>query len=207
MQDKFSKRKNDILSKKDKSSIGDVDKKIVKLCEKINKTGDYYTTSSCAGRVILIIDSDEKKPDLFMKVWHDLITFNLLKKELIEISKKTKENIRFKQEPCILHIACNNLENAKKIYDKGKIAGWKKSGIISLGQRFIVELNSTEKLEFPIISNGKILVYPENYKFSGPETLKNQKVPGDNFLKIIVKKSNENLKKTWKKIEKLEKLI
>lgn len=218
--DNFSKQKQDILSKKDKSSIGDVDEKIAKLCEKINKTGDYYTTSSCSGRTILIVDEDEKKPDLFMKVEHDLITFNQLKKDLLEISNKTKENIKFKQEPCILHVACRSLEDAKRIYNKGKLAGWKKSGIIALGnekgKRIVVELNSTEKLEFPIIENAKnfslknfgstksnlVHLHRNQQDFVGGKILVD-----DDFLKIIIKKSNENMKKSWKKIEKLEKLI
>ena len=55
-QDTFLQRKKDILSKKDKSHIGKWDEKIVGLCEKINKSDKYYTTSSCSGRVIMIFD-------------------------------------------------------------------------------------------------------------------------------------------------------
>jgi len=204
-QDNFQKSKKDILSRKDKSSRQHLDKKIIKLCEKINKLPDYYTTSSCAGRVVLIIDSDKKKTGLFIKKYHDLISFEELKKDLEKI--KNKKTINFKQEPCILHVACKTLRDAQELYDKAKLAGWKKSGIIASGKRFMVELCSTEKLEFPIVNKGKILVYPENYKFSGSETLGTQKVPGDDFLKLIVKKSNENLKKGWRKIEKLNKLV
>ena len=187
MQDNFLQQKKDILSKMDKSSKGDIDKKIIKLCEKINKLNNYYTNSSCAGRASLIIDKDEKQEGLFVKRYHNLLNFDELKKDLITISKN-KNTIRFKQESGILHVSCKTLEDAQKLYDKAKLAGWKRSGIIAIQRRFIIELNSTEKLEFPIIENGKILV-------------------DDNFLKIIVKKSNENLKKSWKKIDNLEKSV
>ncbi|GBE19548.1 hypothetical protein BMS3Abin17_00272 [archaeon BMS3Abin17] len=187
-QDIFFRRKQDILSKQDKSSKGCYDKRIAKLCEKINSLENYYTTSSCAGRVVIMVDEDRKKKGLFVNVYHDLIDFKSLKKDLIEASKKNKKLIKFKQEPCILHVACRSLEDAKEVYEKAKLVGWKRSGIISSGKRFVVEMISTEKLEFPIIESGKILV-------------------DDVFLKIIVRESNKNLKKSWEKIEKLRKLI
>jgi len=187
MQDNFIQQKHDILSKNDKSSIGKWDERIIKLCEKINKSENYYTTSSCSGRIALIIDEDKKQKGLFIKLYHNLIYFEELKKWLVE-AKKMKKNIRFKQEAVILHVACKTLNDAEKLLKKAQSAGWKKAGIISTGKRIIVELNSTEKLEFPIIEDEKILL-------------------DDDFLKIVVKKSNENLKKSWEKIKKLEKLF
>ena len=144
---------------------------------------DYYTTSSCSGRIVLMLDKDKKTKDLFIRIYHDLISFEKLKENLNEINKKGL--IKFKQEPCILHLACRGLNDAQELLDKAKLCGWKKSGIIASKSRFVVELNSTEKLEFPIIKNSKILV-------------------DDGFLKIVVKKSNENLKKSWRKIERLK---
>ena len=190
-RDMFPRRKQDILSKHDKSSKGGYDKKIAKLCSKINSLENYYTTSSCSGRVVVMVDQDKKGGGLFVKIYHDAISFNELKRELTKITnnKKYKKNlIKFKQEPCILHVACKSFEDAKKIYEKATQGGWKRSGIIAFNRRFVVEMNGTEKLEFPIIANGKILV-------------------DDNFLRVIVKKSNSNLKKIWEKIGKLRKLI
>jgi len=180
----FLQRKKDILSKKDKSSIGKWDKKIKSLCNKINSLNNYYTTSSCYGRIMIIKDKEKKSPGLFEFVSHELLSFNKLKKEL----KKIKSDSKFKQEPPILHVACRTLEDAEKILKKAQSAGWKRSGIISLRKNIIVELLSTEKLEFPLVKNKKIIV-------------------SDGFLKIALKKSNENLKKSWKKIKKLEKLL
>jgi len=182
----FAQRKKDTFSKKDKSHIGKWDEKIRGLCEKINKSSRYYTTSSCSGRIIIIADQDKKAKDLFLKRYHDLINFEQLKKDLEEVSKKSKGLIKFKLDPCALHVVCKSLEDANELYSKAKLAGWKKSGIIAIDKRYVVELTSTERLEFPIIDKGKILV-------------------GDEFLKILVKRANEKLKKTWKKIKSLEK--
>lgn len=190
----FLKRKEDILSKIDKSSKGDWDEKILKLCEKINFLENYYTTSSCSGRVILMISQEKKSPNLFVKVYHGLVSFNQLKKDIDRIIKNKKyknKSIKFKLEPCILHVACRSLEDAKKIYDKAKLAGWKRSGLIGFGvkgKRVILELNSTEKFEFPIIEKGMILV-------------------DDVFLKRIIEESNKKLKRSWEKIERLKDLV
>ncbi len=228
-KDNFQQRKTAILSKLDKSSIGEWDDKIKSLCDKINKKDDFYTTSSCSGRIIVMVDQDKKGPGLFEFVSHDLVEFDGLKKELGKINslqsllpqlatshepssennflyheiarppqrpsinKKiklltNKSNIKFKSEPPILHVSCKTLEGAEDILNKAREVGWKRSGIISLGKNIIVELISTEKLEFPLIKEGKLLV-------------------DDNFLKIVLEKADSNLKKGWLKIEGLKKLI
>ena len=93
-QDKFVKRKQDILSKSDKSSKGNHDKKIIKLCEKINSLENYYTTSSCSGRVVLMIDQDKKEKGLFIKVYHNLITFKQLKDDLDKITRALHSRLK-----------------------------------------------------------------------------------------------------------------
>ncbi len=187
MMDNFNQRKKDVLSKLDKSSIGKWDEKIISLCKKINSKENYYTTSSCSGRILLMIDQEKKGENLFLFVSHDKILFNELKEELSKAITKNKK-IKFKLEPSIIHIACKTLEDAEKLFEIGKNAGWKRLGIIGTRNGFTFELNSTEKLEFPIIQNKKILV-------------------NDNFLKIVVDDANKKLEMGWMKIRKLEKEI
>ncbi len=184
--DIFDKRKKDVLSKLDKSSKGGWDKKILGLCEKINKKKNYYTTSSCSGRVVVMVDKDRKGPGVFLWASHDLISFKKLKDELNKVNYSGF--VKFKQEPAIMHVACRTLKDAQDLVDKAKFVGWKRSGIIASGKRFVVELMSTEKLEFLIMNEGQILV-------------------DNSYLELVAKKSNENLKKTWEKIEKLKKSI
>jgi tRNA wybutosine-synthesizing protein 3 len=185
--DKFTQRKNSVLSKLDKSSKGGWDKRILDLCMKINSSVDYYTTSSCSGRVVLMLDEEKKQGGLFIKIYHDEIYFGQLKKDLVLSSYENKK-IKFKMEPCILHVACRDLKCAQKLFDKAKLVGWKKSGIISTKGHIVLELNSTERLEFPIIYRREILV-------------------DDKFLKVIANESNKKLKKSWEKIKELEKMM
>jgi len=181
----FEQQKQKQLSKIDKSSIGGWDEKIKKLCDKINKSKRYYTTSSCAGRIVLIKALDEKTEDVFLFRSHKKISFNELKKALEKI--KYDKLVEFQQTTCILHVACESLKDAQNIVNKAKQAGWKRSGIMG-GKRNMVELHSTENISFPITEKGKILV-------------------DDDFLSLIVEQANKKLERTWKKIENLEKII
>jgi tRNA wybutosine-synthesizing protein 3 len=186
LRDRFIQRKKAVLSKIDKSSVGGWDKRIRRLCDKINSLSDFYTTSSCSGRIILMIEQNKKGKDLFLKTWHDKINFKDLKRELNKFVKR-KETIKFKLEPPIIHIACRDMKKATYILEKAKYVGFKRSGILTGDKNIIVELNSSDRLEFPIIKNGKILV-------------------NDEFLFLIVKNSNEKMEKGWEKIRKLEKV-
>lgn len=184
----FEEDKEKQLAKKDKSSIGGWDPKIEGLCNKLNKTDRYYTTSSCAGRFVLLRNVQEKQPGLFIFRTHDKITFVKLKKELEKAVKNKEKEVSFKQSTCILHVACKTLEDSQELVDKAKLSGWKKSGIMATRNRFVCELTSTENLELPIITKGKILV-------------------DDNLLKMLVKEGNQKLERTWDKIKKLERMI
>ena len=183
----FQQRKDSILKKKDKSSIGNWDKKIVSLCNKINKKENLYTTSSCSGRLVLMKDDREKSPGLFVKVFHDIVGFADLK-QAIEENKDKYQDLKIKVEPCILHLVCKTLDDANKILNKARKTGWKKSGILSFQEKIVLELNGTERLEFPVISDNKVLVE-------------------DEFLKKIVSETNKKLRKSWKLIDSLEKEI
>src|SRR3989344_4354595 len=106
VRDNFLFRKENQLKKIDKSFKGSYDKKIIDLCGKINLKDNYYTTSSCSGRVVFLKQDKQKKKDLFVRVWHNLISFNDLKKALDEIEKnKLNELIYFKLDPAIIHIS------------------------------------------------------------------------------------------------------
>jgi len=183
--EKFKQQKQKQLYKKDKSSIGSWDKKIIPLCKKINKNKEYYTTSSCSGRVVLIKASDKKQKNLFLYRTHNKISFKELLKQIKNI--KYPGLIYFKQEPCILHVACNFNNDAEKLLKKARLAGWKRSGLISK-KRNILELMSTEHLEFPIMNNRKLLV-------------------SEAYLKLITKEANSRLKRTWQKITRLKTTI
>ena len=133
-----------------------------------------------------MIDQQKKGAGLFIWIEHGEINLKELKSGLKDF--EGKELVKFKSEPPIVHVVCKTLKDAEGLLEKGFKAGWKKSGIISLGRNIVVELHGTEKLEFPIFMDGKFLV-------------------SDDFLRLIVEKSNEKSKRGWKIIESLFSLI
>jgi tRNA wybutosine-synthesizing protein 3 len=185
---RFQKYKKSRLERKDKSSIQEIDPKILDLCNTINSLEDYCTLSSCSGRIVLLIDKEKKLPDLFLFRSHDLIKPKNFKKELDKITESNYNIVSFKQEPCLVTLACSSLEKQRELFSYAQKAGFGRCGIITTEKNYVLELMCTEKLEFPVISQNKILV-------------------DDDFLDITIKKSNQNLKKGWKKIEKLNNLL
>jgi len=182
----FSEGKKKQLSREDKSNIGEWDSKISDLCNKINKSTNYYTTSSCSGRIVLLKASEEKQPGAFLFRTHNKVSFQELKKALENI--KYEGLVEFQQTSCIMHVACLTLEDSQDIVTNAKLAGWKRSGIMATGKRFMVELHSTENMSFPIMNNKVILV-------------------DDNFLKLVVEIANNKLERTWKKIGRLKEMV
>jgi len=184
----FTNEKKIQLAKQDKSDKGDWDKHIYNLLRKINAKKDYYTTSSCSGRTVLIKGKDKKQEGLFLFRTHEKISFVELKNKVKDAAHKYKGIVYFKQESCILHVACSSLDKAQEILDKAKLAGWKKSGIIASKRRFVAELSSTEKIELPVTNKGKILV-------------------SDELLRLLVKEANRKLERGWEKIKKLGRML
>jgi len=183
---KFQSQKKDFLSKPDKSGIGGIDEDIKKLITLINKSQDYYTTSSCAGRIVLMKETGKKQENVFIFVTHKKGSFGQLKTAL-KLDPRANDMIYLKEEPCILHIACKNSEMAEKLVKAARQCGWKKSGIISLKEnKVMVELLSTERVETPVSNKGKVLI-------------------PDDYLEILVKECNRKLSLTRQKIKKLEK--
>ena len=181
----FNKRKQDFLGKIDKSSIGGIDSKIKGLCDKINSFSDVYTTSSCSGRILLMIDKTKKQQGLFLDVWHDKLGLKKFKKALKK-NTLNKDKIKFKQESPLVVVCCKDFDIAKKILNIGKNSGFKRSGIMSVSNKgYMVELMQTEKIEFPVIQNSRVLV-------------------DDEFLELVLERTNKNLEEGWSRIKGFE---
>ena len=92
-------------------------------------------------------------------------------------------------DPVILHIACKNMDSAKKLLNTARDIGFRRSGIISIGKsKIIMELISTEKLDAIVAKKGKLLI-------------------DEDYFKILVNEGNKKLEKTWEKIDKLHRAL
>jgi tRNA wybutosine-synthesizing protein 3 len=184
----FEKEKKDFLTKKDKSKKGCIDSKIKKLVKRINSFEDCYTTSSCSGRILLLtIPASNKKNEVkYLFCSHEKIRYDELKK-IIKSKKLPKCIVWFRVEPVILHIACKNINCARKLLNLARNIGFRRSGVISIRKsKIVLELVSTEKIDAIVSKNGKIVI-------------------GEDYFKVIVKEGNRKLEKTWRKIDRLYK--
>jgi tRNA wybutosine-synthesizing protein 3 len=181
----FDKQKKQVLERKDKSVKGSIDKPIRKLVDLVNSLDDYYTTSSCSGRIFLIerTESGKKNESKWLLVKHAKISFNEVKKALISNKK-----VWFKQESMIIHFCCRDIEAATKMLDVCREAGLKRAGISTIGRKIMIEAFGTERIDTIVAEKGKILV-------------------SDDYLNILVREANKKHSKNIERIKRLEKEI
>jgi len=184
---KFEKEKEGCLSKIDKSKKGSIDKKIKKLINLINSLNDYYTTSSCSGRILLIKrPKSGKKCDVdFLFESHNKISFENIKVCLKNIPK---QDLWFRQESMILHVSCRTIDDAQKILDLSSLTGFKHSGIITTRKKIVVEIIGSEQFDTIIAKHGNLFV-------------------GDKYLTLLIDEANSKLKINSRKIKKFYKLV
>ena len=184
----FQKEKKEFLSKKDKSRKASIDGKIKNLVDKINSLDDFFTTSSCSGRILVFAlpKSNKKNEVQYLFTSHNKTDYNEIKKALKIIkTKKIKSDVWLRVDGAILHVASNNIDSARKLLNAARDIGFRRSGIISLGKnRVTMELVSTEKIEAVVSKNGKLVI--DEY-----------------YLKVLIKEGNAKLEKTWGKIQRL----
>ncbi len=176
----FENEKKNFLNKLDKSKKKSIDTKIKKIVDLINSLPNYYTTSSCSGRIVLLKQkSYKKKESKWLFVSHNLVNFNQIKKNL---KKLPKEEVWFKQEPLIMHVCCKKIEDAK-IFLSIVRQLFKRTGIISMGKKITIEVMGNEHLDTVIAKNNKLLVT-------------------EDYLKVLVEEANKKLEKNFRNIER-----
>lgn len=184
----FHSKKQQILSRPDKSLKGSFDELMVPLCAAINSLPQFCTTSSCAGRIVLLgLDANYKKHvSLSHFNCHTVVSVDAIAKALH--SYNGKEPLWLRSEPFIIHVDCRDLSDAEQLLALANKLGLKRSGITSLGRIITIEITSTEKMDVPVVIDGKIL-------------------PSNEYLQIIVREANNKLVRTQNKLEACKKLF
>jgi len=137
----FDNDKKNALTKLDKSTKGSIDEPIIPILDLINEMDDYYTTSSCSGRIMIMEPSEERHVD-WLYVVHGKIAVE-------DVKKHMTPNSWLKQTGLILHIACRTPEAAEKMLNGLREGGFKRAGIIST-KKHLIEVMSTEQMAAPL---------------------------------------------------------
>ncbi len=186
MNSKFLQQRGNSMKKLEEAEENnEVDQEILPLLNLINSLKDFYTTSSCYGRISLLHDVGSKKDSGWVGKWHREVEFGEV---LLALEKKPDDGIVWlKYEPAILHVVARDPEGAIKILTAARNTGFKKVGIIAMKKdRNMIEVCSTERMDVPIIQDGTLLV-------------------DTGYIKYLVETANKQFKKGNKKLKRLEK--
>lgn len=183
--DKFAKEKREILQAADLSRKGAIDARIEHVVEHLNARPQYYTTSSCSGRTVLLSqgssgDTVRKKGCVWLNVSHELLGQGELE---LSLSSHTGSAV-LKFEPFILHVRCHTLEDARKLLATSIGAGCRNSGImISKTGSVHVAVRTTLSMEVPLSQNGNLLVSAQ-------------------YLEFLRSEANAKMAKNWARLER-----
>ncbi len=139
--------------------IGGADEEVAGIIEKINRFEDFFTTSSCSGRIVLISipEIGAKRAAKFIGKWHRPPVSREEVQEALKLKWRVegREVWLLSQSP-ILHVACRDLEKAKALLRIAIESGFKYSGIkaISKDGKVVVEIVSTERMDVPLGKDG-----------------------------------------------------
>lgn len=176
------------LKKAKTENLVDID--VIPLIDHINSLENFYTTSSCSGRISIFCHVGSKLKDFAVKKWHSKVSFDDVM-HVINSAMDSQKNgaIWFRQESSIFHIVSKDLDGAIKVLDIALKSGYKYSGISVLKEgRYMVEVLSTERVDAPVAKDGELIV-------------------DENYIKFLIELANDKFEIGQKKLEKFEKEI
>ncbi|XP_036939416.1 tRNA wybutosine-synthesizing protein 3 homolog isoform X2 [Acanthopagrus latus] len=140
MDQTFVQWKRQCLSRLDLSKKASVDEHIEHVVSLLNSCEQYFTTSSCSGRIILIDG-------------------------VCAVARSSGEAV-LKFEPFVLHAQCRRLDDAQLLHSVAINSGFRNSGLtVSKTGKIITAVRNTHGLEVPLSHEGKLLVEHEYISF------------------------------------------
>ncbi|XP_002129518.2 tRNA wybutosine-synthesizing protein 3 homolog [Ciona intestinalis] len=192
----FVKKKSRALDKKDESRKGSVDSLIVELVDFINAKPDYFTTSSCSGRIVVLTTNDSENNTEHTSAkkgckWHLVSHVAVKASDVLNCLKSATESTRLKFEGFIMHINCRDLKSAILMQNAALSSGFRNSGITigKHGRNLQVAIRGTMNLEVPLMdTDGK-------------------RITSDEYIQHVVTMANDKLTENEKKITRFNKSL
>ena len=186
-RDFLKNKKQTLLKLEQAKKEGLVDTGIIPILDLINSFDDYYTSSSCYGRIVLleIPEIGDKKNAKWLGKWHRKIKTG----EIINALKKADKGLIWvlAQSP-IIHVFSKNLQSADKLIKTAIGCGFKNSGFKSAEKNIVIEVTSTERLDLPLGKDGEMFC-------------------DDEYLSLLVDIANNVIYKSSVKLKKFEKKL
>ena len=193
-----------------------IDSRVIPILNIINNHKNYYSTSSCSGRILLLALSSPgaKDESIILDKWHNKIKLEELKAS-ISTWVDYKYLYFFAQSP-IFHVIARNLKAAVKLRNLGDSAGFKYSSIRSIklikhvktGKEFKSMENEDIDTEFSNTSEARITVeLLSTERLNVPIGQNRQIYPDDEYLGLLVELANNSITEAHGKLEKLKVLL
>jgi len=152
---------------RDRSRKGSVDVQILPLVEQLCGLEHHYTTSSCAGRILVYgLAPDRKKhTTAWLLASHDAISLDQVNDALAAVDEHMIE-VWLKCESPILHVCSRTMDDALWLLNHARSLGLRRSGIISAKpdhDKNMVELMGTVTFAVPLVANHKVLAVSQEY--------------------------------------------
>ncbi len=141
-----------------------VDEGIIPILDIINSYNEYYTSSSCYGRIVLleIPELGNKIDAKWLGKWHRKIKYD----DFLKACRKAEKGMLWllAQSP-IIHVFAKDLKSADKLVKKAVNCGFKHSGFKTVGKNIVLEIASTERLDSPLGKDANIFCNKEHIDF------------------------------------------
>ncbi|XP_063200822.1 tRNA wybutosine-synthesizing protein 3 homolog [Chroicocephalus ridibundus] len=166
----FPQHKAQRLGRADGSRKGGLDERAAGVVHLLNGRTQFCTTSSCSGRLVLAqgppadISSGgiPKKNCTWLMVTHELCS----KGDVMTALEKATGDVVLKFEPFVLHVLCQELQDAQLLHSVAIDSGFRNSGItVGRGGKIMMAVRSTHCLEVPLSHKGKLMVSEEYIEF------------------------------------------
>lgn len=112
----------------------EIDRPIIELLKDLNSIDKLFTTSSCSGRILVLIDRGKKIDSEKYLTFHDYISLSD-----IENIPRAK-NVWLRVEPFILHIIAQDQEMAETIIKLARSVGIKRGGMSKVRVGYMIEI-------------------------------------------------------------------
>lgn len=143
----------------DHRRLNRVDRDIIRVLDAINRHPDYFTTSSCSGR-IQVVEAEIltlRRGFRSLGKWHEPPDPDEVVKVVLEGVRSGARNLWLTVQPPIIHVASRTIESARLLLDVARESGFKHSGLISLRYN-LVEVNASERADIPLVIDGVQIV-------------------------------------------------
>ena len=178
----FDGEKVKVLARTDRSRKGEVDEQIKGLVSFLNSCKDYFTTSSCSGRISLLAPGEKKHDTIWLLKSHKAVEKDAVKEALASLPK---EEVWFRMQGFILHVTCRDLDAARLLLRCAQESGLKRSGLVLPFSAVRVLIQGLDKLNTPIAKGGTLLA-------------------NENYLGPLLDAANAQLKKNLERLARFE---